>query len=74
MLSDVMWLVAVWVIWTAIGVITFTLVRWAMRDQQQVASDLEAQINAARLAATNEDAERARWAVNTGAMPPLSAT
>ncbi len=76
MLSDVLWLVVVWIVWIGVATVVLTLVRWSMRGQQEIASENEAEITAARSAAMNAEAEAARWSL-TGAKttgPTISAT
>lgn len=76
MLSDVLWLVVVWIIWTAVAAVVATLVRWSMRGQQEIATENEAEINAARNAAMSAEADAARWSLGGAqtAGPPISAT
>lgn len=76
MLSDVLWLVVVWIVWIAVAAVVATLVRWSMRGQQEIVTENEAEINAARSAAMSDEAEAARWSLSgvktTG--PTISAT
>lgn len=48
MLSEIGWLVIVWVIWTGIFVITVTLIRFTMHGQQEAVGEQELEITAAR--------------------------
>ncbi len=48
MLSEIGWLVVVWVIWTAIFVVTVTLIRLTMHGQQEAVGEQELEITAAR--------------------------
>ncbi len=76
MLSDVLWLVVVWIVWIAVATVVITLVRWSMRGQQEIATENEAEINAARSAAMSAEADATRWSL-TGAKatgPTISAT
>lgn len=75
MLSDVLWLVVVWIVWITVAAVVATLVRWSMRGQQEIATENEAEINAAR-AAVNVEADAARWSLGGAqtAGPPISAT
>ncbi|HEX8982056.1 MAG TPA: hypothetical protein VF792_04755 [Ktedonobacterales bacterium] len=76
MLSDVLWLVVVWIVWIAVAAVVATLVRWSMRGQQEIVTENEAEINAARSAAMSDEAEAARWSLSSAKMtgPTISAT
>jgi hypothetical protein len=64
MLSGIGWLVVVWVVWTAIGVITTWLVRVTMHGQQDVVIEAEAMIAA----------EQAKQSYTEPLSPPSEAT
>lgn len=70
-MSDVLWLVVVWILWMAIATLVFTMVRWSMRGQQEAATENEADIIAARKAAGLTEPEGSRWSLGG---PPMSAT
>lgn len=76
MLSDVLWLVVVWIVWIAVAAVVATLVRWSMRGQQEIVTENEAEINAARSAAMSDEAEAARWSLSGAKTmgPTISAT
>ena len=48
MLSEVGWVVVVWIVWTVLFVLTMTLVRFTMFGQQEVVAEQEAEITAAQ--------------------------
>ncbi len=82
------WLVVVWIIWSAIFFVTMALVRFAMRGQQEHASEEEAKIIAAQAAQGHAEPPAAATSAAPGAArperptprpqqpfgPPLSAT
>ena len=59
MLAGFGWLVIVWVIWTALFIVTMWLIRFTMNGQQEFVAEQEAEINAAQ----------ARSGVDTSAAP-----
>jgi len=63
MLAGFGWLIIVWVIWTAIFIITMWLIRFTMNGQQEIVTEQEAEINAAQ----------ARSGVDTSAAPGAAA-
>jgi hypothetical protein len=76
MLSEVLWLVVVWIVWTGIFVLIMMLVRWSMRGQQEIVSDQEAEITAARATASDTESGLPRWSLGGPKPmgPPISAT
>lgn len=71
---DVGWLIIVWVIWTVIAVVAFWLVRFAMRGQQELASEQESEITAWQAAHGHAESAGADRPAQAGFGPPLSAT
>jgi len=70
MLSEVVWVVVVWVIWTALFFITMTLVRFTMFGQQEVVAEQEAEITAAQTGHTVQEALAAEAATGVEVEPP----
>lgn len=70
MLSEIGWLVIVWIIWTGIFFITMTLVRLTMRGQQEAVGEQELEITAAQTGQSLADLRASRAASET----PVSAT
>lgn len=68
MLSEVGWLVLVWIAWIVVATVVITVCRLAMRDQQKTSADMEAHIIALRTG-QNEAAVRAAMATASGEEP-----
>ncbi len=69
MLSEVGWVVVVWVIWTALFALVMTLVRFTMFGQQEIAAEQEAEIIAAQTGQSVEAARAAEAAVGVEITP-----
>ncbi len=69
MLSEIGWLVVVWLIWTAIFVVTVTLIRLTMHGQQETVGEQELEITAARTGQSVAELRAASGAAATGMAP-----
>lgn len=67
MLAEVGWVVVLWIIWTALFILTMTLIRFTMFGQQEVVAEQEAEITAAQTGQSVEDVLAA--AVASGSAP-----
>lgn len=69
MLAGFGWLVVVWVIWSAVFIITMWLIRFTMNGQQEFVTEQEAEINAAQ-AGQGTDAATTPGSVRGPTQPP----
>ncbi|MGH2479226.1 MAG: hypothetical protein ACRDHW_06190 [Ktedonobacteraceae bacterium] len=72
MLSEVGWLVVVWLIWTAVFIVTMLLIRLTMHGQQETSANLEAHIIAAQTGQNVTDV-RTAMAAEAGEEPAAGA-
>lgn len=72
MLSEVGWVVVVWIIWTGIFVLTMTLIRFTMFGQQEVVAEQEAEIISAQTGQSVTDVRAAEAAAGVEVEPPAA--
>lgn len=70
MLSEIAWVVVVWIIWTGIFVLTMMLIRFTMFRQQEVAAEQEAEIVSAQTGQSVADVRAAEAAAGVEVEPP----
>ncbi|MDE3228703.1 MAG: hypothetical protein KGO05_02385 [Chloroflexota bacterium] len=73
MLSEVGWLVVIWIVWIAVFAITMSLIRLAMHGQQEMSANQEAHIIAAQTG-QNEAEVRAAMASAVSEEPYTAAS